>query len=76
MLLKLSIKTKLYLTIFVIIIPMLLVQGYSIITRYNSVIDFETEANEDFAVAIGEIFKNHINNTGDDLVWRKNKQGR
>jgi signal transduction histidine kinase len=66
---NLSIKTKLYLIILVMLIPMLTIQCYYIITRYNCVVESEMEANQDFAVAIGRIFQNFIIDIGDSLYF-------
>lgn len=66
---KSSIKTKLYLIVLVMLIPMLAIQCYYIITRFNSVIKTEMEVSHDFAAAIGIIYKNFISNIGDSLYF-------
>ncbi len=64
---NLRIKTKLYLIILIILIPLILAQSYSAMSHFNSIINFELEANHDFAEAIGLIFGNYVKSMGDEL---------
>ena len=55
-----SIKRKLSLIILIISVPMLCIQAYFIYNQFKNVIEFELNADQDFAEAVGRIFYNHI----------------
>ncbi len=64
---KYQVKTKLYILILVILIPMVLVQAYFIYKQFKQHIELELDANSDFAEAIGMVFQNHMSSIDNDL---------
>jgi signal transduction histidine kinase len=64
---NLTIKTKLFLIILIILVPLTIVQLYFVFYHYNSVIESELEKNHDFAESIKMIITNHITGLDKDL---------
>jgi signal transduction histidine kinase len=64
---KYKVKTKLYILVLVILIPITLVQSYFIYEQHTQYIELQLDANSDFAKAISMVVINHLNSIECDL---------